>query len=139
MSTADELNEEFGSYGYQLETFAWHDSNYQVRRLDGYGGHLATFKDVEDVEAFLRQLAASDNPWCIGLEHGNVDVDRETGLVTPRDGGPAFDLHDLHPDDWSVASDDAPKGFSSILLTASQVCIKSRSRPPYGGLWFKRI
>lgn len=24
--------------GYKLETFALHDSNYQVRRLDGYEG-----------------------------------------------------------------------------------------------------
>lgn len=37
MSTEYELNEELGN-GYKLETFALHDSNYQVRRLDGYEG-----------------------------------------------------------------------------------------------------
>ena len=38
MSTDDELNEELGSYGYKLDTFALKDSNYQVSRLDRYGG-----------------------------------------------------------------------------------------------------
>ena len=58
MSTEDELNEELGSYGYKLDTFALKDSNYQVSRLDGYGGHAATFKDVEDLRTFLKRLAA---------------------------------------------------------------------------------
>jgi hypothetical protein len=44
MSTDDELNEELGSYGYKLDTFALKDGNYQVNRLDGYGGYTATFQ-----------------------------------------------------------------------------------------------
>jgi hypothetical protein len=139
MSTESELNDELAGYGYKLETFALNDSNYQVVRLDGYGGHIAAFKDAEDVRTFLDQLATSDNLWCIHLDRGNVDVDRKTGEVTPRDGGPLFNLQDLHPDEWSGASDDAPWGVgSATLLTAHQVCISSNSRPPYGGLWFKR-
>jgi hypothetical protein len=139
MSTEDELNEELGSYGYKLETFVLHDSNYQVRRLDGHGGPVKTFNNAEDVRRFLDYLAESDNLWCIHLDHGNVDVDRKTGEVTPRDGGPLFNLHDLHPDEWSGASDEDPRGIgSAALLTAHQVCIRSASRPPYGGLWFKR-
>jgi hypothetical protein len=139
MSTEDKLNEALGSYGYKLDTFALEDSNYQVGRLDGCGGYVATFKDVEGLKAFLMQLADSDNHWCISLDHGNVDVDRTTGEVTPRDGGPLFNLHDLHPDEWSGASDDTPWGVgSATLMTADQVCIRSSSRPPYGGWWFKR-
>jgi len=79
MSTEDELNEELGSYGYKLETFVLHDSNYQVRRLDGHGGPVKAFNDAEDVRRFLDHLAESDNLWCIHLDHGNVDVDRKTG------------------------------------------------------------
>jgi hypothetical protein len=139
MGTEDELNEELGNYGYTLETSVLNDSRYQVRRLDGCGGHAATFEDAKDLKGFVRQLAASDNPWCISLDHGNVDVDRSTGDVTPHDGGPPFNLHDIHPDEWTGADDDAPRGFLAILPTASQVCIRSDSRPPYGGLWFKRI
>ncbi|MFZ1178361.1 MAG: hypothetical protein WAO15_19270 [Mycobacterium sp.] len=139
MSTQDELNEELGNYGYKLETSALHDSNYHVRRVDGYGSHVATFKDAAEVRTFLKQLAESDNPWCIHLDLGNVDVDRKTGEVTPRDGGPLFNLHDLHPEEWSGASDEAPRGLGQATLsTAHQVCIRSSSRPPYGGLWFKR-
>jgi hypothetical protein len=139
MSNEEELRDALGSYGYKLETFAQHDSNYQVRRLDGHGPHAATFNDVEEVRTFLERLAASDNPWCISLDHGNVEVDRSTGEVTPRDGGSLFNLHDLHPDGWSGASDDAPQRIGmAALLTADQVCIRSGSRPPYGGLWFKR-
>ena len=139
MSIEDELNEELGSYGYKLDTFALEDSNYQVSRLDGYGGYAATFKDVQGLRTFLERLAESDNLWCIHLDLGNVDVDRSTGEVTPRDGGPLFNLQDLHPDEWSGASDDAPRSIGSAsLMTAHQVCIRSNSRPPYGGLWFKR-
>ena len=139
MSTESQLNEELAGYGYKLKTLAVKDSDYQVVRLDGYTGHVATFKDAEDVRTFLDHLAKSDNLWCIDLRRGNVDVDRETGEVTPRDGGPLFNLHDLHPDEWSGASDDAPGGVgSATLLTAYRVCIRSTSRPPYGGLWFKR-
>jgi hypothetical protein len=139
MSIKDELNEELGSYGYKLDTLALEDSNYQVSRLDGCGGYAATFTDVQDLRAFLKHLAESDNLWCINLDLGKVDVDRSTGEVTPRDGGPLFNLHDLHPDEWSGASDDAPRGIGlAALMTAHQVCIKSSSRPPYGGLWFKR-
>ena len=133
MSTEDELNEELGSYGYKLDTFALEDGNYQVSRLDGYGGHVAAFKDVRELRAFLKRLAESDNLWCINLDLGNVDVDRSTGEVTPRDGGPLFNLHDLHPDGGSGASDDAPQGVGpAALMTAHQVCIRSNSRPPYG-------
>jgi len=139
MSTEDELNEALGSYGYKLDTLALKDSNYQVGRLDGYGGYAATFNDIQDLKTFLKHLAESDNPWCIHLDFGNVDVDRSTGEVTPRDGGQLFNLHDLNPDEWSGASDDAPRGIGpATLLTAHQVCIRSRSRPRYGGLWFKR-
>jgi hypothetical protein len=65
MSTDDELNEELGSYGYKLDTFAlkdgnYQDGNYQVSRLDGYGGYTATFKDVQDLRTFLKHLAESD-------------------------------------------------------------------------------
>jgi hypothetical protein len=60
MSTDDELNEELGSYGYKLDTFALKDGNYQVSRLDGYGGYTATFKDVQDLRTFLKHLAESD-------------------------------------------------------------------------------
>ncbi len=74
MSTDDELNEELGCYGYKLDTFALKDSNYQVSRVDGYGGYTATFKDVQDLRTFLNHLAESDNPWCIHLDLGNVDV-----------------------------------------------------------------
>src|ERR1700739_1376049 len=104
MSTEDELNEELGSYGYNLDTLSLEDSNYPVGRLDGSGGHAATFKDVQDLQTFLKRLAESDNLWCINLDLGNVDVDRSTGEVTPRDGGPLFKLHDLHPDEGSGAS-----------------------------------
>jgi hypothetical protein len=139
MSIDDELDEQLGRYGYKLETVALHNSNYQVRRLDGHGGHAATFEDVDGVKALLAHLAESDNSWCISLDHGDVDVDRTTGEVTPRDGGPLFNLHDLNPGEWSGASDDAPGGIgSATLMTADQVCIRSSSRPPYGGLWFKR-
>jgi hypothetical protein len=139
MSIEDELNEELGGYGYKLDTSALKDGTYQVRRLDGYAGYAATFKDVEDLRTFLRQLAESDNLWCINLDLGNVDVDRSTGEVTPRDGGPLFNLHDLDPDEWSGASGDAPRELGrATLSTAHQVCIRSNSRPPYGGLWFKR-
>src|ERR1700761_704385 len=109
MSTEDELNEELGSYGYKLDTFALEDSNYQVSRLDGYGGHVGTVKNGEELRTFLQSLAESDSLWCINLDLGNVDVDRSPGEVTPRDGGPLFNLHDLHPDEWSGASDDAPQ------------------------------
>ena len=139
MTEIDELNAELEPYGYELRTFALHDSNFQVVRLDGYGGHAATMKDVEEVRAFVRRLADSDDCWCIHLDLGNVDVDRYTGEVTPRDGGPLFNIHDLHPDEWSGASDEAPRELGkATLATAYQICIKSRSRPPYGGLWFKR-
>lgn len=140
MSTEDELNEELGSYGYKLDTFALEDgNNYQVGRLDGYSGYAAKFKDLEEVKSFLKQLAESDNPWCINLDLGDIDVDRSTGEVTPHDGGPLFNLHDLHPDEWSGASDDTAGALGrATLSTANQVCIRSSSRPPYGGLWFKR-
>src|ERR1700741_5466730 len=139
MSTEDELNEELGSYGYKLDTFALEDSNYQVSRLDGYGGYAATFKDVQDLRTFLKRLAESDNLWCINLDLGNVDVDRSTGEVTPRDGGPLFNLHDLHPDEGSGASDEAPQGIGSAHpTTARPHWIRCNFRPPYGGLWFKR-
>ncbi len=140
MSTDDELNEELGRYGYKLDTSARQDGAYQVTRLDNFAGYTATFDDVQDVRTFLRRLAESDNLWCIHLDHGNVDVDRSTGEVTPRDGGPLFNLHDLHPEEWSGAADEAPRAISpAALMTAHQICIKSNSRPPYGGLWFKRV
>ncbi len=140
MSTNDELNEELGRYGYKLDTSGPQGGAYQVTRLDNFAGYTATFDDVQGVRTFLRRLAESDNLWCIHLDHGNVDVDRSTGEVTPRDGGPLFNLHDLHPDEWSGASDEAPRAISpAALMTAHQICIKSNSRPPYGGLWFKRV
>ena len=140
MSTDDELNEELGRYGYKLDTSARQGGTYQVTRLDNFAGYTATFDDVQDVRTFLQRLAESDNLWCIHLDHGNVDVDRSTGEVTPRDGGPLFNLHDLHPDEWSGASDEAPRAISpAALMTAHQICIQSNSRPPYGGLWFKRV
>ncbi|BBZ43486.1 hypothetical protein [Mycobacterium parmense] len=140
MSTEHELNEELGRYGYKLDTSARQDGTYRVTRLDGYAGYAVTFDDVHGVRTFVQRLAESDNLWCIHLDHGNVDVDRATGEVTPRDGGPLFNLHDLHPDEWSGASEEAPRALSSAaLMTAHQICIKSKSRPPYGGLWFKRV
>jgi hypothetical protein len=126
MSTEDELNEELGSYGYKLDTSALKDGNYQVSRLDGYGGYAATFKDVQDLRTFLKHLAESDNLWCIHLDLGNVDVDRSTGEVTPRDGRPLFNLQDLHPDEWSGASDDVPQAVGSATLMTP---IKSVSGP----------
>jgi hypothetical protein len=139
MTIDDELHEELGRYGYTLDTSALKDGTYQVTRLDDYAGYTATFDDVEDVRTFLKRLAETDDLWCIHLDHGNVDVNRSTGEVTPRDGGPLFNLHDLHPEEWSGASDEAPRAISSAaLMTAHQVCIRSNSRPPYGGLWFKR-
>lgn len=140
MSTNDELNEELGRYGYKLDASGPQGGGYQITRLDNFAGYTATFDDVQGVRTFLRRLAESDNLWCIHLDHGNVDVDRSTGEVTPRDGGPLFNLHDLHPDEWSGASDEAPRAISpAALMTAHQICIKSNSRPPYGGLWFKRV
>ena len=41
-----------------------------------------------------------------------------TGDVTPRDGGPLFNLHDLNSDEWSGASDDAPRLGRAPLPTA---------------------
>ncbi|BBZ70187.1 MULTISPECIES: hypothetical protein [Mycobacterium] len=139
MSIDDELNEELGRFGYELETPTLQGGAYQVTRLDGYAGYTATFGDVQELRTFLQRLAESDNLWCIHLDHGNVDVNRSTGEVTPRDGGPLFNLHDLHPHEWSGASDEASGAISqAALMTAHQICIKSNSRPPYGGLWFKR-
>jgi hypothetical protein len=139
MTEIDELNADLEQYGYELRTLALHDSDFQVVRLDGYGGDVATMKDADQVRAFVKRLAESDNLWCIHLDLGNVDVDRSTGEVTPRDGGPLFNIHDLHPDQWSGASDEAPGGLGkATLATAHEICIRSSSRPPYGGLWFKR-
>src|SRR6202008_5148965 len=107
MSNEDELIEELGSYGYKLNPFALKDSNYQVSRLDGYGGYAATFNDVQGLRTFLKHLAESDNLWCIHLDLGHVDVDRSTGEVTPRDGGPLFHLHDFAPEESSGACDEA--------------------------------
>jgi hypothetical protein len=138
MSTEDELNGELGSYGYKLDTSALKDGNYQVGRLDGYSGYTAKFNDAEEVKSFLRELAESDKPWCINLDLGDVDVDRSTGEVTPHDGGPLFNLHDLNPDEWSGSSSDvAGRLGRATLSTAHQVSIRSSCRPPYGGLWFK--
>ena len=134
MTTQAALNQELGSYGYH-ETFAWHDSNYQVRRLDGYGGHVATFKDVSDVQTFLGELAASDNPWCIDLDHGNVDVDRATGHVTPRDGGPSFDLHNRIPTSGPLPPMTLPRDSRpscSPLLKSAYNRVLDRRMADYG-------
>ncbi|GAA4289804.1 hypothetical protein [Mycobacterium paraffinicum] len=126
MSIDDELNTELGRYGYKLDTSALQSGAYQVTRLDEYAGYSATFNDVEGVQTFLQRLAESDNLWCIHLDHGNVDVNRSTGEVTPRDGGPLFNLNDLHPDEWSGASDEAPRAISAAALMTG---IKSVSSP----------
>lgn len=79
MSIDDELNEELGRFGYELETPTLQGGAYQVTRLDGYAGYTATFGDVQELRTFLQRLAESDNLWCIHLDHGNVDVNRSTG------------------------------------------------------------
>ena len=110
MSTEDELNEELRSYGYKLDTFALKDSNYQVSRLDGYGGYVATFEDAQDLRTFVKRLAESDNLWCIHLDFGNVDVDRSTGEVTPRDGGRC-----------STSTTCTPTSGQALLMTLPRV------------------
>lgn len=137
-TTAGQLDVELRGFGYTLDT-STRDGHYDVVRLDGHGGRIAGFAEVAGVRAFLDRLATSDCLWCIHLDHGHVDVDRRTGEVTPWDEGPFFNLHDLHPEEWSDAANDTPRALGlARVSTAHQVCVKSSSRPPYGGLWFKR-
>jgi len=79
----EDLNVELDADGYELETLARHDSNFQAVRRGGYGGHVAT----DGVRQFLYRPATEDGRWHLSLDHGEVDVDRETGSVTPRSGG----------------------------------------------------
>ena len=81
MTEIEDLNVELDADGYELETLARHDSNFQAVRRGGYGGHVAT----DGVRQFLYRPATEDGRWHLSLDHGGVDADRETGSVTGRD------------------------------------------------------
>jgi hypothetical protein len=81
----EDLSAELGADGYELETLALHNSNFQVVRRDGYGGRVATSHDADGVRQFLYRPTTEDGRWHLSLDHGGVDADRETGSVTGRD------------------------------------------------------
>ncbi|BCP10438.1 hypothetical protein MINTM020_25360 [Mycobacterium paraintracellulare] len=143
MTEIDELNAALEPYGYALRTFALHDSNFQVVRLDGYQGHEAQFQDSDGVRRFLDRLATEDGDWWLDLDQGSVQVDRTTGEVTPQDGGKPFNLADVRkhhtPGATGRSGNTPPQVGSGDLRSARSISIRSVKRPDYAGLWFKRL
>ncbi|ANR90492.1 hypothetical protein P863_04305 [Mycobacterium avium subsp. silvaticum ATCC 49884] len=92
---------------------------------------MRVFRELEHLEQFIEALEETPS-WRLDLEHGDVDVDRATGVVTPRDGSASFSVRDAQG--WSGSrkrlSDD-------IMLNAHFLHIYRNDRPPYGGAWHK--
>ncbi len=139
MTEIDDLNSQLAPLGYQAEEID-HPSRPPIRvtRLGGRGP-VYEFQTVEETAEAFDRLAKNSQRWCLDLEHGNVDVDRATGEVTPRDGGQSFNLSDLEIIERTGASKDAqPEVRPMDVRRLTQICIHSSERPAYGGWWHLR-
>ena len=112
---------------------------YEIRKPNGY--YLVSriewpektlrFNTWDDLDQFI-DLLDRNTEWLLDLNRGNVDVDRDTGIVTPRDGSEPF--HTNVADGWgglhSIEDHDTRSNYADYLQ------IKSVERPTYGGAWY---
>jgi hypothetical protein len=83
---ANDIDEKLEYFGYSY--FSSPQGGHHVSALYGHT-YNKYFKTDEELEKFIEGLEAMDQ-WELHYATGNVDVDTETGMVTPRDGTPPF-------------------------------------------------
>ena len=124
---AEQFNARSRPLGYETTII---NGYYFIHRLDN-PDRMRAFREREHLEKFIESLEETPS-WRLDLNHGDVDVDRETGIVTPRDGSKPFSVRDAQG--WSGSrsrlSDD-------MRLNAHYLHIYRQERPPYGGAWHK--
>jgi hypothetical protein len=138
MTEIDDLNSQLAPLGYAAEGIGDHPTRQPVQvRPIGRREPRFEFQTVDEASEAFDRLASTSQRWCLDLEHGNVDVDRVTGVVTPRDGGEPFKLSDLHITNRTGASNDAPAGVQPMEdRRLTHLCINNSQRPDYGGWWY---
>lgn len=119
------LNERLRPLGYEVVEI---NSQYFISRLDE-SDWMRVCVDLASTERLVDHLESAPE-WRLDLHHGNVDVDRETGVVTPRDGSTAFSVRDA--DGWS-----GNRPMNDMVLNADCLHIYREKKPPYGGAWHK--
>lgn len=111
--------------GYETRVI---NGQYFVYRLDN-GDRMRVFVKREYLEKYIEILEATPS-WRLDLTHGNVDVDRKTGIVTPHDGAAPFSVVDAQG--WSGI-----RSAGDIQLNAEFLHIYTQDRPRLGGAWHK--
>jgi hypothetical protein len=127
MGEVDRFNERTKPLGYETAMFG---SHYFLSRLDN-GNRTRVFVNHEHLEMFVRALEEIP-AWRLDLNNGDVDVDRKTGIVTPRDGSTPFSVRNA--DGWSGARQTMT---GDLALDSDFLHIYRQERPPYGGAWHK--
>jgi hypothetical protein len=129
MTTAEEMHFNARSHplGYHTSIIG---GQYFMHRLDN-PTRQRVFCERAHYEAFLDALEKSPS-WRLDLEHGDVDVDRATGIVTPRDGRKPFSVHDAQG--WTGVR---TRPTDDMARHAHFLHIYRQDRPPYGGAWHK--
>jgi hypothetical protein len=121
------FNQRSRPLGYETRII---NGSYFVYRLDN-PDRMRAFRERQHLEEFIELLEQTPS-WRLDLDHGDVDVDRNTGIVTPRNGDAPFDVRDAQG--WSGSRS---RLSNDPRLNANYLHIYSQQRPPYGGAWHK--
>jgi hypothetical protein len=133
----DDLNARLVHLGYEAEAVDHPTRPPIVVKPLGRREPRFEFQTVADAAEAFDRLAVTSQRWSLDLEDGNVDVDRTTGVVTPRDGGQPFNLADLAITESTGASNDAPPGVPTRdVRRLTHIVVSSQQRPNYGGWWY---
>lgn len=125
---ADDINAELESLGYH-----YHVSPLGGHHVSALYGHAFNkyFETDDDLNFFIDRLKQS-NEWELHYATGNVDVDVETGTITPRDGSAPYSA--------SMAAEGYSGGNHFRPTSAAEadfISAKFADRPHYGGNWYK--
>ncbi|WP_131829151.1 hypothetical protein [Mycobacterium numidiamassiliense] len=106
------------------------NGSYFIHRSDE-PNRMHAFRDVQGLESYIGLLEGTPS-WRLDLTHGGVNVDRQTGSVTPHDGSAPFTVHDAQG--WSGS-----RPMNDMVRNADYLHIYQTAPPPYGGAWHKWI